>query len=277
MTKIAIIGIGRVGSTTAFCLQIKLPTNALTLIDRNLAKAEGLKFDLIGSFPQNADKIQVGKYENANDADIIVITAGAFGAPSGSSLWTLNKPIIVDIFSKIKPKKSCKIIIITTPCDRTVHLAQNLTGLDSGNFIGFGGQLDVNRLKYLISNDRKNFSKTIDATFIGEHGKRGIPVFSEPVSNKNKIINDTRNFFSTYLSEYNASTYGTASEICTLVEALLSAQGEVLTVSYYEPKHGIFVTWPCRVNKSGIKPIELELSSEEQKELAILIENRKKE
>ncbi len=275
--KVAIIGTGRVGSTTAFCLVDNPEVTQLLLVNKTKKIAEGLKHDLIGTYPEHGEKIEIANYEDANEADIIVVTAGAFGAPSGSSLWEANKPIIEEVFSKIKPKKNAKIIVTTTPCDRIAYLIWKLTSLDYKNILGFGGQLDVNRLKYLIATDTNNFSTSLQADFIGEHGKRGIPIFRELVSNREKIIKDTRNFFGTYLAEYNASTYGTAGELAKLVSALMSHKEKTLTISYYEPKYEIFITWPCMVSKNAIKPTQLKLTSEEKTELDNLIKARKQE
>ncbi|MCK5233368.1 MAG: hypothetical protein KAJ91_00980 [Candidatus Aenigmarchaeota archaeon] len=276
--KIAIIGTGRVGSTTAFCLANHTKITELLLINRNQKNAIGLKSDIVGTYPEHGDKIKVGNFPDANDADIILITCGSFGAPAGSSLWDVSKPIIESIFSKIHPKKDSKIVVIMTPCDRAAHLICKLSGLDPKNIIGFGGQLDVNRLKYMLFSETNNFSKKIDANFIGEHGKRGIPVFMEPVPDREKIVEHTKNYFGTYLAEYKASTYGTGKELAKLTEALMSEKDTVLTASYYEPKYGLFVTWPCSINKDGVKePLDLKLNEEEQSEFDNLIKLRKNE
>ena len=276
--KIAIIGTGRVGSTLTFRLVDNKKINKLTLINRTQKNAEGLKADLVATFPNYGNKITVGDFPDANDADIIVITSGSFGAPAGTSLWDVNKPIVEDIFKKINPKKDAKIIIITTPCDKTANLVLKLTGLKYKNIIGFGGQLDVNRLKYLIYSDINDFSKDIDVNFVGEHGKRGIPIFREPVSDRHKIIEETKNYFGLFLSDYNASTYGTANELAKLIEALMSKKKTVLNISYYNQDHEIFITWPCLINENGInKPIKIDLNDEEKKKLDELIKIRKKE
>ncbi len=276
--KLAIIGTGRVGSTAAFCLANNVKITELLLINRNPKSAEGLKADLVATYPEHGDKIKVGNFHDANNADIILITCGSFGAPTGSSLWDVSKPIIEGIFSKIQPKKDSKIVVITTPCDRIAHLICKLSGLDPKNVFGFGGQLDVNRLKYLIFSETNNFSKNVDANFIGEHGKRGIPVFRELVPDREKIIEHTRNYFGLYLAEYKASTYGTARELAKLAEALMSEETTVLTVSHYNADHGLFVTWPCAVNRDGVKePISLELNDAEKTEFDNLIKLRKNE
>ncbi len=276
MTKVSIVGTGRAGSTTAFSLIENDNISQLLLINRTKAMAEGLKADLMATFPRKGDKIIVGEYEDASDADIILITCGQFGAPSGTSLWDVNKPIIKDIFSKVKPKQDDKVVIITTPCDRTAKLVLKLTGLPENQVIGFGGQLDVNRLKYLIYSDTNDFTKDIDAYFVGEHGKKGLPIFNEAVSDKKKIIEHTRNFFGLYLADYGASTFGTAKELAKLTEALLSKEKTKFCVSYYNSGYKIFITWPCDVNKDGVVPVDLALGKDKE-EFEELIKMRQQE
>jgi len=230
----------------------------------------------MSTYPEKGDKIIVGDYEDANDADIILITCGKFGAPAGSNLWEVNKPIIEDIFSKMKPKQDAKVVIITTPCDRTAKLVLKITGLPERQVIGFGGQLDVNRLKYLIHSDLNDFSNDIDVFFVGEHGKRGIPIFDGEVSDKKNIIEDTRNFFGLYLADYGASTFGTAKELANLTDALLSENKTNLCVSYYNALHEIFITWPCELSRNGIVPIDLALG-DDKVEFEELIKIRQQE
>jgi L-lactate dehydrogenase len=275
--KIAIVGTGRVGATTAFCLMQNKDVSEILLFDRTNIKAEGLRADLAATYSQGVGKVKIAKPKDVSQADILLITTGEFGSPSGKSMWDMNKPIIEELFSKITPKKEAKIVIITTPSDRTAKLVMELTGLKSNQVIGFGGQLDLNRLKFLIHKDTNDFSRDIEAYFIGERGKRGIPLFNTKVSDRKKIIEETRNFFGLYLAKYNASTYGTARELAKLVGALISQKEATLNVSYFNSEAGIFITWPCKVSKNSLEPIKLELNEEEQAELDSLIKTRQQE
>lgn len=276
--NVGIIGTGRVGGTLAFVLSSESKVNELHLINRNQQISVGVKADIVATYPEMGSKILVSDHDSGKDLDVLVVTAGSFGAPAGSSLWEVNKSIIKDIFSKLQLKDSAKVIVITTPCDRTAKLVKELSNLPSQNIIGFGGQLDVNRLKYLIYREQDNYEFDLNVNFVGEHGKRGIPVFDDNEIDKVKIVDETRNFFGKYLLEYGASTFGTANELAKLVKALLLDSEEILTISYYEEKHDLFVTWPCRINMAGVVgPIHINLNNSEKSELNELIEVRQKE
>jgi len=276
--KIAIIGTGRVGSTTAFCLAQKNNFDELVLINRTKEKTQNLKMELMSSFPGLGNKIKSGDYKDANDADIVLISCGVYGAPKGQNLCDVNGPMIEEIMSKLNLKKESKLIVITTPVDRTVLVALKKSGLPNNQVIGFGGQLDVKRLKWVICNAIGNFENDFEAHYIGEHGNRGIPVFDVNVPNKEGVAKQSKGFFMQHISGSGIAYYAPAREISILIDALTKEQETVLDVSYYNEKEQIFITWPCKINKDGIKEaIELNLSEEQKKEFDGLIELRKTE
>jgi L-lactate dehydrogenase len=85
--KVAIIGAGFLGSSSAFALMQKGLFNDLVLIDSNKAKAEGEAMDIAhGSAYSNAMKIYAGEYEDIRDAKVIIITAGANQQPGETRL-----------------------------------------------------------------------------------------------------------------------------------------------------------------------------------------------
>jgi len=66
-----------------------------------------------------------------------------------------------------------KIVVIGAPVDA---LAEKLTELMPGKkIIGFGGQLDLARMKYALLTERINVTE--EQYIIGEHGPKAIPVY----------------------------------------------------------------------------------------------------
>ena len=76
--KVAVVGCGFVGSSSAFALMQSGLFSEMVLIDVDRARAEGEALD-IGNGSPFAHPIDVyaGDYEDAADAAIIVVTAGA--------------------------------------------------------------------------------------------------------------------------------------------------------------------------------------------------------
>ena len=76
-TKVAIIGAGAVGSTTAFAIAMQQLCSELVLIDVNKEKALGEALDISHGLPFIGDMyIHAGDYSDVKDADCIIITAG---------------------------------------------------------------------------------------------------------------------------------------------------------------------------------------------------------
>src|SRR5213075_919594 len=90
-TRIVIIGVGAVGSTTAYTLLLRSRVDELVLIDANKGKAIGDALDMNHGLPfLGKTKVWAGNYEDCNEADIIVITAGV-AQRSGESRIELLK------------------------------------------------------------------------------------------------------------------------------------------------------------------------------------------
>ena len=77
--KIAIIGCGKVGMSTAFALLLEEIPNELLLIGRDLTKITGEELDLEHglSFLGAAQVHASVNYEDLKNTDIVIITAGA--------------------------------------------------------------------------------------------------------------------------------------------------------------------------------------------------------
>ena len=76
--RIVVIGIGAVGSTTAYTLLLRHRMDELVLIDANQEKAMGDALDMNHGLPfLSKTKVWAGTYEDCAEADIIIITAGA--------------------------------------------------------------------------------------------------------------------------------------------------------------------------------------------------------
>src|SRR6056297_2993930 len=100
--KIAVIGAGGVGATTAYALMVQGVGSEIVLIDINKDKAEGEAMDLgHGASFVNPVDIYSGDYEDLSDAHLIVITAGAAQQPGESRLDLIQKNTA--IFKNIIP------------------------------------------------------------------------------------------------------------------------------------------------------------------------------
>lgn len=75
--KVAIIGSGFVGSTTAYTMMIDGVVSELVVVDLNKNKAEGDVLDMNhGMSFVSPVKIYAGEYSDIKGSDIVIITAG---------------------------------------------------------------------------------------------------------------------------------------------------------------------------------------------------------
>ena len=95
-TKIVVIGVGAVGSTTAYTLLLRQRMDELVLIDANKEKAIGDALDMNhGLAFLGKAKVWAGGYEDCADADIIIITAGVAQKPGESRVDLLKRNIAI--------------------------------------------------------------------------------------------------------------------------------------------------------------------------------------
>ncbi|NIQ07388.1 L-lactate dehydrogenase, partial [Candidatus Bathyarchaeota archaeon] len=170
--KIAVIGIGFVGSSFAYSLMIHGTVSEIVLIDIDRKRAEGEAMDLNHglSFVRPA-KIWAGDYPDCEGADIVVITAGLAQKPGESRLKLVDRN--VEIFRQIIPKikeynKECVLLVATNPVDIMTYASLKLSGFPSSRVIGSGTILDTSRLRYLLAEYLRVDPRNVHAYIIGE-------------------------------------------------------------------------------------------------------------
>lgn len=138
--KVAIVGCGFVGSSSAFALMQSGLFSEMVLIDVDKNRAEGEALDIAhGMTFAEPMKIYAGDYSDVADAAMIVVTAGAAQKPGETRLDLVNKN--VNIFKSIIPeiKKSGFdgiLLIVSNPVDVLTYAAIKMSGLPEGHVIG---------------------------------------------------------------------------------------------------------------------------------------------
>lgn len=135
--KVSIIGAGgRVGSTTAFALQLGGIVKEIALIDVFMAdQTFGEALDLLhGTSLVAAQKIYSGGYEALEGSDVIVITSGLRRKPDEERLALINrnaemfKSIVAEIKAQ-KLKDDVVLLVVSNPVDILTYVAQKELGL----------------------------------------------------------------------------------------------------------------------------------------------------
>ncbi len=291
--KIAIIGAGKVGSTFAFSLMISGLAREIVLIDKNELLAKGECMDLNhGLSLSHPTKIYAAGFQGCENADIIVITAGANQKPGQSRIDLVNNN--VEIFKDIIPAISkysgnSILLVVTNPVDILTYVTLKLSDFPANRVIGSGTVLDTARLKYMISEYCKVDSSNIHAYIIGEHGDTELPVWSNasigglPIetyctkySEHNNAINDLSEIFEKVknaayqiIQAKGATNYSIALALVKITRSILRNENSILPVSTlitdYYGINDVYISIPSIVNINGVEQyLKLDLSNKEQ-------------
>ena len=299
--KAAVIGCGFVGSATAFTLMQSRLFSELVLLDVNMEKADGEAKDIAHGIPFAGQmKIYAGTYDDAADAAIIIITAGANQKPGETRLDLVQKNTA--IYQSIIPEIVKRdfggiLLIVSNPVDILTYVALKLSGLPENRVVGSGTVLDTARLKYALGEHLGVDSRSVHSFIIGEHGDSeiaawsstnvsGIPLndFCEMRGHFNHdaamdaIAEKVKNSAYEIISKKQATYYGIAMSVKRICECIVRNERSILPVSAM--MHGeygiedITLSMPAIVGIGGVEThVPIALSEEEAEKL---VESAKK-
>lgn len=293
--KVAIIGCGFVGSSSAFALMQSGLFSEMVLIDADVNRAEGEALDISHGLPfAKPMKIYAGSYEDIADASIVIVTAGAGQKPGETRLDLVKKN--VEIFKSIIPEIAKQdfngiLLIVANPVDILTYVAAKLSKLPQGRVFGSGTVLDSARLKYLLGEHLDVDNRSVHAFIIGEHGDSemaawssanvsGIPLndfcemrgyFKHEESMK-KILEEVKNSAYEIIEKKHATYYGIAMSVRRICEAIIRDEKSILPVSSIQKgEYGIenvALSIPAIVGREGVeKVVPIKLSDTEKEEL----------
>lgn len=299
--KAAVIGCGFVGSATAFTLMQSRLFSELVLLDVNMEKADGEAKDIAHGIPFAGQmKIYAGTYDDAADAAIIIITAGANQKPGETRLDLVQKNTA--IYQSIIPEIVKRdfggiLLIVSNPVDILTYVALKLSGLPEKRVLGSGTVLDTARLKYALGEHLGVDSRSVHSFIIGEHGDSEIAAWSStnvsgiPLNEFCKmrghfnhdaamdaIAEKVKNSAYEIISKKQATYYGIAMSVKRICECIVRNERSILPVSAM--MHGeygiedITLSMPAIVGIGGVEThVPIALSEEEAEKL---VESAKK-
>lgn len=295
MQKVAVIGCGFVGDTSAFSLIQTGLFSEMVLIDANAKKAEGEAMDLShGSAYLTPMNIYAGTYDDIVDAGIIVITAGANQKPDETRLDLVKKN--VQIFKSIIPeikKRNCEgiLLIVSNPVDILTEVALKLSGFPSNRVIGSGTVLDTARLKYVLGKHLQVDPRDVHAYIIGEHGDSELVVWSgaqvagihinhfcelrghfNHEEAMERLAQEVRDSAYEIIERKGATYYGVAVAVKRIATAIVKDEHAVLPVSsLMQGEFGLndlCLSIPTVIGQNGVeKVVDIYLNNDENDKL----------
>ncbi|OJG38038.1 L-lactate dehydrogenase [Enterococcus dispar] len=294
-SKVAIIGSGLVGSSTAFSIITQGVCDEVLMVDINAEKASGEVRDLRNSirFLDRNVRVKAGSYADCSDADIVVITAGAPPKAGQTRLDTLDisakiaksivEPVMESGFDGI-------FVVVSNPVDMLAHLVYKLSGLPKNQVIGSGTSVDSARLQNFLADMVDVDPRSVYAYALGEHGDSlMVPwstvtiagkSFTDIIADNAELVGDvdldeivyktTQEGWEIY-NRKGTTYYGIASACVGIIKAVLYDENSIVPVStLLEGEYGetgIFAGVPAVLNRSGVFDIlEIHMTdSEEEK------------
>ena len=180
--RVAIIGAGHVGATTAYALMLRGLFAEIILIDSDvaLATAEAAAISDASALARPA-RIVAGTYADAAIAQIAIVTAGAAttGAQSRLSVADGSARIVTSCVTRLIAAGFDGIIIVAAnPVDLMALVALRCSGLAPARVIGTGTLLDSCRLRQDIATGFGVAPASVDGWVLGEHGDGEVAIRS---------------------------------------------------------------------------------------------------
>ncbi len=267
--KLSIIGAGNVGATAAFIAALRsreIGIDEIVLVDIVPNVPQGKALDLnqcMAVFDINTKIIGSNSYEETENSDIVVITAGLPRKPgmSRDDLIGINAKIVKGVVESVmKHSKNPWLIIVTNPLDAMVFVAKETSG--SEKVVGMAGTLDSARLRYFLSAELEEDVEKIEATTLGSHGDEMVPLMSiakiedKPASKfisdkkAKEIIERTRKGGAEIVNLLGTSAYyAPAAAIIEIIGAIDTEKVVPASVQYKD----VFIGLPVKLKEGRVE------------------------
>ena len=301
--RVAIVGTGFVGSTTAYALLLSKTPAEIVLINRDKRRADGHVQDLRDAEVfSHTTRVVAGHFDDCCSADVIIITAGVSQSGQRSRLESLNETaaILKNLVLRVARCNPHGILLIASnPVDVLTYAAWKWSGLPPNRVIGSGTSLDTSRFRRRLAEHYGVASDNVHAYVIGEHGESQVPVTSSAriagMSLENfcrelglphdedmlrKIANDTRATGLEIIRAKGATYYGIGTALARITGAILRDEHAVLTVSSLVPESmglgEVSLSLPTIITRDGVaRVVSIPLDASERHALEASAETLK--
>jgi malate dehydrogenase len=292
MQKIAVVGPGRVGESTAQILAQQSLCRELVLLGTKESVARGVALDIQESAPLFGFDTRIsGGADPAllSGADLVIITAGQARKPgmSRDELRDANLAVIRSIVDNVlRHAPQAMVLMVTNPVDVLTYATWRQTGWPRRRILGLSGVLDSARMASFVAQASGYSVRDITALVIGGHGDAMVPlpeytcINGIPIKHLLdqamivRLIEHTRQGGAEILAlKQTSSAYDSpAAAIAAMVEAMIRDRRRILPcVAILDGEYGqsnIAMGVPVVLGKTGVeKVIELPLTEAQSRAL----------
>lgn len=291
--KVAIIGGGgRVGSNTAYALQVGGLVQEIAIVDASAELAQGEALDLRhGSSMTSSQRIYAGGYEVCEGADILLVTAGLRRKPDESRLQLINRNValfrtIVEEIRKARPSPRAIMFVVANPVDILTYIAVKANLFPASQVIGLGTVLDTCRFRSFLGEHYKVDPTQISALILGEHGDSMVPIWSTAAVNgvplwnlpgyredeAVRIFENTRKSGAEVIKLKGGAGYAVGVAIKQVIDAIALDRKSILPVSSLQTGamglSDVCISLPTLIGRNGVEGV-FEMTLWEKERLAL--------
>ncbi|MFP3667249.1 malate dehydrogenase [Priestia sp. SIMBA_032] len=297
--KIAVIGAGFTGSTAALMMaQKELGDVVLVDIPSQTNPTKGKALDMLEASPVQGFDANIkgtSSYEDIQDADLVLITAGLPRKPgmSRDDLVSTNAKIMKEVSENVKRHApNSYIIVLSNPVDAMTYVCYKTTGFPKNRVIGQSGVLDTARFNTFVAQELNISVEDVSGFVLGGHGDDMVPLVRYSYAGGiplDKIISPERieaivertrkgGGEIVNLLGNGSAYYAPAASMVQMAEAILKDKKRILpSVAYLEGEYGcnnLYLGVPTILGGDGIEHIiELPLTEKENEGLKRSIES----
>jgi malate dehydrogenase len=283
--KVAVIGAGFYGSTTAQRLAEYDIFDEVVLTDIVDGKPEGLALDMNQARPIEGFETKVtgqttgpnGEgYEALDGAGIVVITAGLPRKPGMSrmDLIEVNAKIVRNVVENVaKHAPEAVLIVVSNPLDEMTALAAKVSGFPQRRVLGQAGMLDTARFSYFVAEKLGVPAGSVRTLTLGSHGDTMVPVPSAcfvdgkplaelmPADEIEALVQRTRNGGGEIVAllKTGSAYYAPSAAAARMARAVAEDSGEIMPVcAWVDGEYGIegvYLGVEAEIGSSGVRRI----------------------
>lgn len=290
--KITVVGAGHVGASTAYGLAQRELAREIVMVDIAEGIAQGKGLDQWECAPIEGFDARVKgstRYDETDDSDVVVITAGIARKPgmSREDLLNTNAGIVRQVAERVRETSpNATVIVVSNPLDAMAAVCKQVTGFPRERVIGMAGVLDTARYRSFVAEELDVSVEDIQALVLGGHGDSMVPLVSyttvsgiplEQLLERSRIealVERTRHGGAEIvgLLKTGSAYYAPAAAVVQMVESIVRDKKRILPCSVWlEGEYGlrdIFLGVPCKLGRQGLeRVIEVELTDEEREAL----------
>jgi L-lactate dehydrogenase len=276
--KISIVGVGKVGSATAFALVTRGLCDELVLIGRGKRSCLGDAHDLMhaAAFVRPMT-VRAGAVEDSARSDIVILSASVPMRDTSSrfSVAKANAKLYATLIPKIaKASPRAILIVVANPVDLMTYVTLKFSGFPPSRVLGTGTLIDTARFRGLLAQQSGINVYDLRAYILGEHGDSQFPAlstasaggmrFDEHDRTVLRMFREARESGYRVVQHKGYTNYAIALATTMIVEMIVNDMHGVVPVSVlidgYLGLRDVCLSMPCVLGREGVirmLPVEL--------------------